>query len=152
MADTPRRVREAAPAYRVDVLGGIMGGAGVPVLDAIRLVGRGLPWSALERFRRAAGWSLAELAPLIQVPLRTLDRRRRERRLRPDESDRLVRLARVFQQARALFEGDGAGARRWLETPVPAFAGLAPVELVTTDPGAREVEALIGRLEHGIPS
>lgn len=153
MADTPRRVRETALArYHTDALGGVMGGGDVPLLDAIRLVGRGLPWSALERFRRAAGWSLAELAPLIQIPLRTLDRRRRERRLRPDESDRLVRLARVFQQARSLFEGNAAGARRWLETPVPAFAGLAPLDLVTTDPGAREVEALIGRLEHGIPS
>lgn len=129
-----------------------MGGADVPLLDAVRLVGRGLPWSALERFRGAAGWSLAELAPLIQVPVRTLDRRRRERRLRPDESDRLVRLARVFQQALALFEGDAVGARQWLGAPVPAFAGLTPLELVTTDPGAREVEALIGRLEHGIPS
>lgn len=149
----PRKVRETALApYQADPVGGVLGARPVPTLEAVRLVGRGLPWSALERFRRQTGWSLAELAPLIQVPLRTLDRRRRERRLQPEESDRLVRLARVVQQVLHLFDGRVEDARRWLATPVPALGGLTPQELTTTDPGAREVEALIGRLEQGIPS
>jgi putative toxin-antitoxin system antitoxin component (TIGR02293 family) len=72
--------------------------------------------------------------------------------LRPDESDRLVRAARVFSQAVGLFEGDGNAARQWLTVPQPALGGSTPWEYAATDLGAREVEGLIGRLEHGIPS
>ena len=43
-------------------------------------------------------------------------------------------------------------ARQWLETPIPALQDQRPLELVKSEPGAREVEDLIGRIEHGIIS
>jgi uncharacterized protein (DUF2384 family) len=51
-----------------------------------------------------------------------------------------------------LFEGDGDAARSWLTARQPALGGMAPLEFAGTDVGAGEVESLIGRLEHGIPS
>jgi putative toxin-antitoxin system antitoxin component (TIGR02293 family) len=75
-----------------------------------------------------------------------------EGRLQPDESDRLVRAARIFAQAVGLFEGDEEAARRWLTSPQPALGGSTPWDYAATEIGAREVENLIGRLEHGIPS
>lgn len=87
------------------------------------------------------------LAELAQIPPRTLARRKEEGRLDPDESDRLLRASRVFGRALALFEGDVDAARTWLSAEQPALGGMAPLELATTDVGAREVENLIGRLE-----
>jgi putative toxin-antitoxin system antitoxin component (TIGR02293 family) len=82
----------------------------------------------------------------------TLRRRKLDGRLRADESDRLVRLARIFDQAFDLFAGNAEQARGWLTSSQPALHGATPLEYAATEIGAREVESLIGRLEHGIPS
>lgn len=113
-------------------------------------VKEGLSFAALERLRRAMGLPAHTFAGILHVPLRTLQRRKEEGRLRTDESDRLVRLARLFGGAIQLFEGDAAAARPWLESPLAALGGSAPLDLAQTEPGAGEVETLIGRLEHGV--
>lgn len=113
-------------------------------------VKEGLSFAALERLRRAMDLPAHTVAAILHIPLRTLQRRKDEERLRPDESDRLVRLARLFGEALRLFEGDAAAARAWLESPLAALGGTTPLDLAQTEPGAGEVETLIGRLEHGV--
>jgi putative toxin-antitoxin system antitoxin component (TIGR02293 family) len=115
-------------------------------------VRKGLAYSALARFQRNTGLPASAVSQLIQIPTRTLTRRKAEGKLTPEESDRLMRASRVFGRAMELFEGDGNAARLWLMGPQPALGGLVPLELAATDVGATEVEGLIGRLEHGIPS
>lgn len=137
-----------APHYYVTLLG--LRSTGTEAL--VDRVHAGLPYTAFERFRRNVQLSIQQLAELVQIPIRTLSRRKARKRLQPDESDRLVRASRIFAEALELFEGDLAGAKRWLATPQPALAGRTPLDLATTEVGAREVEQLIGRLEHGIPS
>ncbi len=112
----------------------------------------GLSFSALERFQRNTALDSDDLSALIQLPPRTLARRKAAGRLEPEESDRLLRASRVFGRALELFEGDPEAAREWLLDRQPLLGGLAPLELATTDVGALEVERLIGRLEHGIPA
>jgi putative toxin-antitoxin system antitoxin component (TIGR02293 family) len=134
---------------------GYVAALGLDTFDTARLLRRiaaGLPFTAWTAFLRNSGLPSARVAALVQLPPRTLARRKLERRLRPDESDRLVRAARLYAEAVALFEGDEGQARRWLTTPQPALSGATPLDVAITDLGAREVEALIGRLEHGIPS
>ncbi|HEX6105133.1 MAG TPA: antitoxin Xre/MbcA/ParS toxin-binding domain-containing protein [Gemmatimonadales bacterium] len=112
----------------------------------------GLSYSAFERFQRNTRLTAAAIAGLIQLPLRTLARRKEAGRLEPDESDRLVRASRVFGRALELFEGDPDAARHWLSSKQPLLGDLVPLEMAATDVGALEVEHLIGRLEHGIPA
>lgn len=117
-----------------------------------RRVQQGLPYSFLEKFREAAHLTLAEVAELVLINGRTLARRRKEGgRLRPDESDRLVRAGRVFARAIELFDGDVDAARGWMREPQIALGGMRPVDFMKTDAGAREVERVIGRIEHGLP-
>ncbi len=113
-------------------------------------VKEGLSFASLERLRRAMDLPAHTFAAVLHIPLRTLQRRKDEERLRPDESDRLVRLARLFGEALRLFEGDAPAARAWLESPLAALGGTTPLDLAQTEPGAGEVETLIGRLEHGV--
>lgn len=112
----------------------------------------GLSYSSLERFQRNTSLSSSEIAVLIRLPARTWARRKETGRLEPDESDRLLRASRVFGRALELFEGDAGAARQWLLDPQPLLGKFIPLELAATDVGALEVERLIGRLEHGIPS
>jgi putative toxin-antitoxin system antitoxin component (TIGR02293 family) len=149
MAD-PIRIRHVAdPAPTYTELLGLRSSAPLQVAERVR---EGLGYASFERFRRHAAVSAGELATLVSIPDRTLARRKRAGRLEPEESDRLVRLARVFAQALLLFEGNVAATRRWLATPLAVLGSATPLHTATTDPGAREVEALIGRLEHGIPA
>ena len=94
--------------------------------------------------------STKDVADLVAIPARTLQRRKVQGRLDPDESDRLLRVARVFAMALELFEGDARAAHDWFQTPARALGGEEPIRLAATDLGAREVEALIERLEHGV--
>jgi putative toxin-antitoxin system antitoxin component (TIGR02293 family) len=119
------------------------------VMEQIR---RGFAYSAFERFQRNTELPYRVLAEAAEIPERTLARRKESGRLGPDESDRLARLARVVARAIELFEGDVEGARGWLTSPVTALGGRTPLEFASVDAGAIEVEHLIGRLEHGIPT
>ena len=117
-----------------------------------RQVRKGLGYSTFSRFQRNTRLPAATIAELIQIPPRTLTRRKEEGKFAPEESDRLVRAARVFGRAMELFEGNAEEARGWLAAPQPALGGRIPLEFARTEVGAGEVESLVGRLEQGIPS
>lgn len=126
---------------------------GLRTFDATGLhqrVEEGLSFAALERLRQVLDLSAVEFARYLGIPIRTLARRRTDGRLHPDESDRLLRLSRIVGLAIRLFEGDAPDARTWLLTPSVALGDGIPLELASTEVGAREVERTIGRLEHGI--
>lgn len=119
--------------------------------DLRRVVRRGLPFTSLERVMARFGLGRQQVSEVLHLPERTLARRKRERRLSPDESDRLVRLARVAAQAEETL-GSAERAAAWLQRPNRALGGEPPLALLDTDLGAREVEAVLGRLEHGVYS
>ena len=82
---------------------------------------------------------------------RTLARRKKERRLRADESDRLLRLARVAAVAEDVL-GTREHAGRWLQKPNRALGDVTPLDLLDTDLGAEEIVSILGRIEHGVYS
>lgn len=128
---------------------------GVRARNAAALVRRiemGFSVKALDRLAKVLRRSPRELAALLGMPSATYHRRQTGGRLTFEESDRLARLAHVTSQAIRLFEDDTDAARRWLESPKPALGGATPLDFARTDPGAREVVALIERLEHGVYS
>ena len=120
------------------------------VLKLLRSVEAGLAFSTFSRFRRNIDLSTEELAAIVQVTPRTLDRRKRAGRLKPIESDRLLRTSRIFGKTLQLFEGDAAAARAWMSSPVRALGNKSPFSFCRTEFGAHEVERLIGQLEHGV--
>jgi putative toxin-antitoxin system antitoxin component (TIGR02293 family) len=85
------------------------------------------------------------------MPARTLARRRQSRKLDADESDRLYRMARVAAHAFSVFGAEDKAAA-WLRRPNRALNGELPFHLLDTDVGARPIEDLLGRIEHGVVS
>lgn len=79
----------------------------------------------------------------------TLHRRKKARRLSSAESERLVRFTRLFGIALGVF-GTEAAACSWLKTENPGTAGETPLSYADTEFGAREVENLLGRIDHGV--
>lgn len=66
-----------------------------------------------------------------------------------DESDRAVRFGRLLLRAREVF-GDAADARLWLGSPQVGLGGAVPLDYAETEVGAREVEDLLGRIDHNV--
>jgi putative toxin-antitoxin system antitoxin component (TIGR02293 family) len=118
--------------------------------ELIQRMERGLRFAALERFASTSGIRVSELALVLGIPERTLARRRVSGSLTPEESERLLRISHLFEKAVELFEGDISAAVRWLTTPKKYLENQAPLQYAKTELGAREVENLLGRLEHGV--
>ena len=138
------RVSDDAVAYVATPLP-----TGLALTDLIAAIKKGLPFAGFEKLRSLLGVAAKELAGTLQIATRTLAHRREAGQLRPDESERLYRLARLFDRAIDLM-GSEEAARHWFTTPKRALGGVSPLHFADTEPGAREVEHLIGRLEHGV--
>lgn len=72
-------------------------------------------------------------------------------RLDAGESERLERVARLWTTAVQVF-GDEAAARAFLATPHNRLGGRAPLALLATELGGREVERLLDAIAYGLPA
>jgi putative toxin-antitoxin system antitoxin component (TIGR02293 family) len=131
---------------------GSLGLKDASVAGLVKAIRSGLSFASLARFERHSGLSLPLLAKVLCIPPRTLARRKSDGTLTSEESERLLRLAGLFDQTVALFEGSSSAAAKWLQAPSQALGNVAPLTLAETEIGARAVEDLIGRLEHGVYS
>ena len=111
----------------------------------------GLPYAALEAAAKRYEVPAARLALILGLPARTLARRKKERRLSAEESDRLVRFARVAAVADDVLETPKIAAE-WLRTPNGALGGAAPIDLLGTDLGAEQVETILVHIDYGVYS
>ena len=114
-------------------------------------VGAGLPYASLEAVMMKFGLARGEAASVLHLPQRTIARRKKERKLRVGESDRLLRLARLGAQAANVL-GSEEKAARWLRRPNRALGNEVPLELLESDIGTRQVEEVLGRIEYGVYS
>ena len=116
------------------------------VVESIR---KGLPIRELDTLQRILGIPIERLAPKLGISKATLHRRKAEGRLAQEESDRVVRYARLMGKAVEVFEGEES-ARRWLDSPQVGLGGAVPLDYAETEAGAREVDDLLGRIEYGV--
>ena len=120
-----------------------------PAPEQVAAVEKGLPTPALAALAQALGLSETDLAAHLRLPARTLSRRRASGRLSAQESERVLRFTALFERAAEVLGGHEAAAR-WMQAPRSALGGATPLAYAETEPGAREVEHLLGRIEHGV--
>ena len=112
---------------------------------------RGLPAARFEELRRYLGVASSELSRVVGIAPSTLSRRRERGHFDKDESERLLRVARLAAYAAEVLDGV-ENMRTWMTEPARALGGETPFDFADTEPGAREVERLLIRLEHGVYS
>ena len=88
----------------------------------------------------------ALLQKTLHISPRTFQRRKHGGLFNADESDRLVGL---YGMAADVL-GSKHDASQWMATPNRSLGGASPTEFVVTKTGAREVQALLGRIAHGV--
>lgn len=118
---------------------------------AVARIRRGLPVAEFDALRELLDLTVEEFGRKIGISIATLSRRRQHATpLDPEHSDRLMRFARLYWMAVELHDGSELAARAWLKRPAPGLSGETPLVFAETETGAREVEHLIGRIEHGV--
>ena len=137
-------------SHYISVIGnltGIISELKQPAFSIVRsTIKEGLPREAFDRIKEALATTTEELSAITEIPVRTISRRTR---FKPDESERLFRVASVFQKVLEIHK-DLDRARKWFTTPKVALSGLTPIECCDTEAGSREVENLLGRIEEGV--
>ena len=154
-------VKIGATESAIDVMGGHSTlGTVKTVLDLSDLIGKGLPVDVLERIKKRSALTDREMSLSLGLSTKTLTRLRsrkrqkgkaRPARLSLSQGDRLYRLARLMSIAEQVFEDRGR-AHEWFRQPQLGLGNRKPLELIHTEVGAREVEDLLGRIEHGVYS
>lgn len=136
-----------------EAVAGVLGGIGrrrapsadVALATAVR---EGLPIATLDRLI-ATGVVAEDEIEARFIPRRTLYARRQKGTLSREQGDIVVRLARTQAMADEVF-GDRRKSHSWLRRPNGALDGQVPLSLLDTEEGGRLVEAVLGRIAHGI--
>ncbi|WP_169337054.1 type II RES/Xre toxin-antitoxin system antitoxin [Algicola sagamiensis] len=110
----------------------------------------GFDVDSIKKVEDALGIQQKEIIQLLKISPSTLKRRKDSGHLSAEESDRVYRFAHLLELATHLMQGDLDAAKQWLKTPEALFDNKSPLQHATTEFGAREVEDLIGRLQHGV--
>ena len=113
---------------------------------------RGLPKNALSAvlgyFSGQAVFSRNELLGKV-VSVATFKRRKL---LKPDEGEKVARIARLIAYARFVWNGDDEPVREFFLSPHPLLEGRKPLDLAFSELGAMKVERILANILHGLPA
>jgi putative toxin-antitoxin system antitoxin component (TIGR02293 family) len=135
----------------VKMLGGeeLLGAKIHSASDLIPVVRKGLRYRSLDKVIAGLGIARETVMNAIGLPVSEQKRGQSASRMSAAESDRVYRLARVAAQAEMILASEEK-AHEWLMRPNRALGQVTPLSLLDTDEGARQVEAVLGRIEHGV--
>jgi putative toxin-antitoxin system antitoxin component (TIGR02293 family) len=129
--------------------------ASIPVLPSPpfafdwREIERGVPLSALEEFSAYSGIAVKDMLEVV-IPARTLKhRRQRQESLNLDESDRLARVAKIYELAVKVY-GDRDDGRKWLSGKKSRFDGKTALEMLRTETGEQAVRDFLIQIDEGM--
>jgi putative toxin-antitoxin system antitoxin component (TIGR02293 family) len=118
--------------------------------DLTRIIENGLPPESLALLKKH-GLSFTEISEIVISPRTLKHRRARSENLSHEETDRMVRVARIVALADDVF-GDHSKALLWLRTEDDRIGGRRPLSMLRTDAGGRLIENMLWQIDEGIYS
>jgi len=103
----------------------------------------------LEEFSAYSGIAIKDLLEVV-IPARTLKHRRaRQEPLSIDESDRLARVAKIYELAVKVY-GDREDGKDWLMSRMRRFDGKTALSMLRTAAGEDAVREFLIQIDEGI--
>jgi putative toxin-antitoxin system antitoxin component (TIGR02293 family) len=120
--------------------------------DIIRASESGITKASVDELSRSIGVSKKDMAEeILNVSIKTLERKQPSDKLDKKISSHALEVARVMQHAFEIFE-DEEKAKQWLNRANRALNGIAPVHLLDTMTGINMVNDVLTRIEEGVYS
>jgi putative toxin-antitoxin system antitoxin component (TIGR02293 family) len=117
--------------------------------DMVAVIRKGLSKKAMDEMMTHLNISSLEMSKMLHTSDRTMRRYTSESVLNPEQSERLIELARLFAHGVDVF-GSSDRFRRWINGPVFSLGGQQPIDLLDTSIGISLVNDTLGRIEYGI--
>lgn len=117
--------------------------------DLVELGSRGVSKAALVRLAKYFSYTVAQMAEVLPVTERTIQRYRPQQRFNQVVSEQILQIAEVAARGEAVF-GDRQRFLAWLAAPSHALGQRTPASLLGSRFGAEMVRDELGRIEHGI--
>lgn len=114
------------------------------------LIREGLPFEFLDQIASLLQMHRGDISKTMGVPSSTLACRAKAGRFNTVESDRLVALIAVVEQALSLFENNVPAAAQWMSSPVRGLGPKRPLDMIRMRMATKAILNLIGRLERGV--
>jgi len=118
-------------------------------MDLVALGRRGISKAALIKLASYLDRSVGEMASILPVGERTIQRYRRDQRFKSNVSEHILQIAEVAARGEEVF-GDRDKLLAWLGLPSAALGGETPGALLGSRFGAELVLEELGRIEHGV--
>lgn len=129
--------------------GGVSYVSGRGYFEFIQLSRDGIIKKALMNLSQQLSFSLAEVARILHISERTLQRYGDDEKLSADTSERAILLSQLYQHGTQVF-GDLENFKEWMRTPLPAFNYQPPISLLDTTFGFQLIQDELGKIAHGI--
>ncbi|AXT58852.1 DUF2384 domain-containing protein [Aquimarina sp. AD10] len=117
--------------------------------DFIELSRNGIDKKALLHLAKTISFDLKELALVIHMSERTIQRYDLNKKLSTEASAKALQLAKLYGKGEKVF-GDLERFKNWMNHPCTALASKKPKELLDTTFGFELLNEELMRIEHGI--
>lgn len=118
-------------------------------MDLIELSNEGITKDALMRLVKYLNLSMSQMAKLIAITERTIQRYALKEHFNPVVSEQILQIAEVAARGTNVFE-DKDRFLSWVNQPNKALANKTPLSLLSSRFGTEMVLDEMGRIEHGI--
>jgi putative toxin-antitoxin system antitoxin component (TIGR02293 family) len=120
-------------------------------MDLIQLSSKGITKDSLLHLASYLSMSIRQMAGLLPVTERTIQRYKRKQRFNRVVSEQVLQIAEVAVRGGDVF-GDRDKFLSWMRSPSPALGNRSPAFLLRSRFGIEVVLDELGRIEHGVVS
>lgn len=117
----------------------------------IEVIRKGIPKKAIDHLMQKIGLSEAEMAQILHVSKRTLQRRAPREILNPEQTERIIELAKLYSKGEEVL-GEIGQFSEWMDQKLLALGNKKPKDFLDTSIGIRILLDELGRIEHGVYS
>jgi putative toxin-antitoxin system antitoxin component (TIGR02293 family) len=116
--------------------------------DLARITEEGISTDSLSALKDR-GLTFSEISEIIISPRTLKHRKARREPLSHEETDRVVRVARILFLAEDVF-ASREKALMWLRMPDERLENRSPIKMLTTESGGRLAENMLWQIDEGI--
>ena len=116
--------------------------------DLARITEEGISTDSLAALKDR-GLTFSDISEIIISPRTLKHRKARREPLSNEETDRVVRVARILSLAEEVF-ASREKALMWLRTPDERLENRTPLKMLITESGGRLVENMLWQIDEGV--